>query len=80
MIFKKVGRLPNNLSFTYGGDQLEIVKNFVYLGIVFTTGGSFSEAQNTLAGQALKAIFNLNKYLANLPLSRSVINLSYLIN
>ena len=63
MIFKKGGRLPNNLSFTYGGDQLEIVKKFVYLGIVFTTGGSFSEAQNTLAGQALKAIFKLNKYL-----------------
>ena len=26
-------------------------------------GGSFSEAQNTLAGQAQKAILKLNKYL-----------------
>ena len=31
--------------------------------MVFTVGGSFSEAQNTLAGQAQKAIFQLNKYL-----------------
>ena len=30
---------------------------------MFTAGGSFSEAQNTLAGQAKKAIFKLNKYL-----------------
>ena len=42
---------------------MEIVKSFKYLGIVFTVGGSFSEAQNTLAGQAQKAIFKLNKYL-----------------
>ena len=33
------------------------------MGILFTTGGSFSEAPNTLAGQSLKAIFRLNKYL-----------------
>ena len=33
------------------------------MGIVFTAGGSFSETQNTLSGQAQKAIFKLNKYL-----------------
>ena len=33
---------------------------------MFTPGGSFSEAQNTLAGQAQKAIFKLNKYLYKL--------------
>ena len=30
---------------------------------MFTTGGSFNEAQNILAGQALKAIFKMEKYL-----------------
>ena len=30
---------------------------------VFTTTGPFNEAQKTLAGQALKAIFTMNKYL-----------------
>ena len=63
MIFRKGGRLPNNIIFHYGGEQLEIVNKFVYLGIVFSTGGSFSDTQNTLAGQASKAIFKLNKYL-----------------
>jgi len=31
--------------------------------IVFSTGGSFSDSQNALSGQALKAIFQMNKYL-----------------
>jgi len=33
------------------------------LSTVVTTGGSFSDAQSTLAGQSMKAIFTLNKYL-----------------
>lgn len=63
MIFRKGGRTPNVLRFTYSGEDIEIVKKFSYVGIVFTTGGSCHEAQNTLAGQALKAIFAMNKYL-----------------
>ena len=55
--------LPRNLVFYYEGEAIEIVSKFKYLGIVFTTGGSFSEAQKTLAGQAQKAIFKMNKYL-----------------
>ena len=38
---------------------------FVYLGITFSTGGSFNETHKTLSGQALKAIFKLNQYLFN---------------
>ena len=49
----------------YGDINLEIVKKFNYLGIVFTPGGSLSEAQATLSGQALKAIFAMNRYLNN---------------
>ena len=63
LIFRKGGLLRRNLSFTYEDEPLEIVKSFKYLGIVFTPGGSFSEAQTTLAGQAQKAIFKLNKYI-----------------
>lgn len=63
MVFRKGGVLPRDLAFYYNGVALEIVKEFKYLGIVFTSGGSFSEAQNTLAGQAQKAIYKLNKYL-----------------
>ena len=63
MIFRKGGMLPRNLSFYYDDEPLEIVKKFNYLGIVFTTGGSFAEAQMTLAGQSQKAIFKMKKYL-----------------
>jgi len=63
MIFRKGGRLPQGLKFYYNNLLIEIVNKFSYLGIVFTVGGSFSEAQNTLPGKALNAIFKLNKYL-----------------
>ena len=63
MIFRKGGRLPQNLEFRYGDINLEIVRKFTYLGIVFTSGGSFAEAQATLSGQAQKAIFSMKKYL-----------------
>ena len=61
MVFRKGSILPRNLIFYYDGTQVEIVKQ--YLGLVFTVSGSFTEAQNTLSGQAQKAIFKLNKYL-----------------
>ena len=49
--------------FCYNGVSLEIISQFKYLGIVFTSGGLFSETQNTLAGQAQKAIVKSSKYL-----------------
>ena len=55
--------MPQNLEFKYGDSVIEIVKKFTYLGIVFTPGGSFSEAQATLSGQAQKAMFAMNRYL-----------------
>ena len=63
MVFKKSGRLPQNLRFIYNDQELEIVSSFKYLGVLFTSGGSFSQHDKLLAGQALKAIFKLNKYL-----------------
>ena len=63
MVFRKGGRLRDNISFYYDGAELEIANKFVYLGVTFTTGGSFHETQNCLAGKGLKAIFKMNKYL-----------------
>ena len=63
LVFRKGGRLRSNISFTDAGESIDIVSKCVYLWIVFTTGGSFSEAQSTLAGQSFKTIFKLNKYL-----------------
>ena len=63
IIYRKGGRLPQNLEFRYGHINLEIVSKFTYLDIVFTSGGSFAEAQARLSGQAQKAIFSMKKYL-----------------
>ena len=63
MVFRKGGRLWDNIPFYYDRAELEIVNKFVYLGATFTTGGSFHETQNCLAGKGLKAIFKMNKYL-----------------
>ena len=63
MIFRRGGILPRNLKFFYNGVELEIVSTFSYLGIIFSSGGSFSNTQITLVGQAQKAIFKLNRYL-----------------
>ena len=57
MVFRKGGRLPNNLSFKYNDSNIEIVSKFKYLGIVFTSGGSFNETDKMLSGQALIAFF-----------------------
>ena len=65
VVFRKGGRLPNDLKFTYNNSRIEIVNKFCYLGVVFSAGGSNFETQKTLSGQALKAIFTLNKYLFN---------------
>ena len=58
MIFRKGGRIPNNINFIYKNESIEIVNKFCYLGIVFTSGGSCFEAQKTLAGQAQKAVLH----------------------
>ncbi|KAL4240483.1 hypothetical protein ACF0H5_001275 [Mactra antiquata] len=63
MIFRKGGRLSSNINFFFNGKTIEIVNKFNYLGIVFSTSGSFSSAQETISGQAMKAIFKMNKYL-----------------
>ena len=47
-------------------NNLEIVKKFNYFRIVITPGCSFSEAQTSLSGQALKAIYAMNRYLNHL--------------
>ena len=63
LIFKRGGRLSRNLIFTFDNREIEVVSKFNYLGVVFTTGGSFVETHNALSGQAMKAIFKLKSYL-----------------
>ena len=46
MIFRKGERIRNDFFFTYGDTKIEIVSKYTYLGIVFTSGGSYDVAQN----------------------------------
>ena len=61
VVFRKGGRLPLLLNFKYNDTELEIVQSFTYLGVVFSSTGSFSQLQETLASQAQKALFKLEK-------------------
>ena len=79
MVIQKRGRLSSNLKFYNTNLEIEIVNKFTYLGIVFSTGGSFSHAQLTLSGQALKGIFKMNKQF-NKFTNRLNIELTYMIN
>ena len=63
MSFRKCGQLSRDTQFFYNGNIVEIVRKFTYLGVVFSISGSFTEAQNTLSGQALKASFKMNTHL-----------------
>ena len=55
VIFRRGGRGIPNSKFFYSGIELEVVKCFNYLGVVFTS------AVNTFSGKTLKAIYSLSK-------------------
>ena len=65
-IFRKGGKLSVNDRRFYNGSQIEGIKHFTYLGMAFSSDGSFSENQKILAGQAQNAIFSLQKMLQKL--------------
>ena len=57
-IFRK-RRQNNNFQWFINNIQIEIVESFCYLGVKFTSNGSFTEAIKALSDQALKAINGL---------------------
>jgi hypothetical protein len=59
MIFKKGGRNSDFVDFTYGGQNIEIVNSFNYLGIVLSSGGSYMNATKTLARKGLRIMSSL---------------------
>jgi len=66
MIFKKSGRLPNNTVFKFDNVEIEIVKNFNYLGIVLSTGGFFFRNPIGIVWPSIKGFFfNLKNIFIN---------------
>ena len=55
------GRLPRNFSFTYNGNELEIVNELTYLGLNFSRTGSFMSAKKILVKKANKAMYEVLK-------------------
>ena len=52
MIFSRSGKNNKNLTFKFGGEPIEIVNEFKYLGIVFRNNGRFINAIKFIKTQA----------------------------
>ena len=66
MIFRKKGVLKEDYTWTYQGENIEMVESFSYLGLVFSCRGSFVQATYELKGKALRsmnALFNVTNQL-----------------
>lgn len=66
VVFSK-GRLPN-YNFTISDIALEVVREYKYLGILFSRTGSFLSAKKHIASQASRAMFSLLKKAKSLLL------------
>jgi hypothetical protein len=65
MIFNKRGHHLLIFSFHYGANNIEIVKEYCYLGIIFTPSGSFKAAIVKLKDKALKAYYKIIENLCS---------------
>ena len=63
LVFKK-GNSRVNYNWYYNGTQLTVTNRIPYLGLLFSSNGSFHQAQLTLAGQANKAVYMLCRKLS----------------
>lgn len=60
LVFSK-GRISNNLKFLIGNREIEIVKQYKYLGVYFSKSGSFLATRKYLCEQATKAMYGVLK-------------------
>ena len=63
VVFRKGGILSHHDHWFYSGHEIEIVNSFTYLGVVFSSGGSFMLNTKSLSGKALKAMHQLLQLL-----------------
>ena len=73
IVFRKRGPTQHNERWTYNNEEIDIVDNFNYLGVVFNYTGTFVLNQEKLAGKGLKALNVLVYNTKNLNLKPSVI-------
>ena len=61
MVFRRGGPLKNNEQWFFDKTKIDVVSEYKYLGLVFSTTLSWSRAQLTLAIQAQKALLKLHR-------------------
>ena len=76
---KQLSQVTHKLIFNYNGTNIEIVKDFNYLGIYFSRTGSFKVCKNHLSEKAIKAMYEVIKRGGNI-IFLSAVNLIFLIN
>ena len=61
VIFRKKNSNVNNINvvFTFNGEVLDIVDDFIYLGTVFMSNGSFCKNKSKLVNQGRKAMYSI---------------------
>ncbi|XP_078312623.1 uncharacterized protein LOC144619140 [Crassostrea virginica] len=69
VVFRNGGKIHNNEKWSYSGENVEIVDQFVYLGIMFNLNGKFFVTQKQLAAQGRKAMFALKSTMKQLYLN-----------
>ena len=68
IIFNSRGPPKPTTKFTMRGAEIEIIKEYKYLGIYFSQSGAFASAKKHIAEQANKAVFSLLKNIKHLSL------------
>ena len=63
VVFRK-GNRPVNIIWRFGENELKVTNKINYLGLIFTSNGSFHQSNVALANKATKAIFALNSRLS----------------
>ena len=67
LAFKKGGRLSKREKWTYQGTIIETVKNFKYVGCIFSPSGNFTACMDELMESSRRALFVLSKLFRTNP-------------
>ena len=63
MVFRRGVRLPEELNFTWKHEQIEIVNEYVYLGVKFSSSGIFKKAKTAFFKKANTVLQNLKSLI-----------------
>lgn len=73
VIFRKGGKVKNDEKWVFRNENLEIVNNFTYLGIVFNFNNKLLKAEKQPAMQARKNTFLMKKNVKNMYLNHKTL-------